>query len=160
MGGVEDHGRSGLARHDRQRPHVDDERIVAEARPPLGDEHVAGAGVVELRDDVLHVPGREELPLLDIDRPPGARRRDQKVGLAAEEGGDLQRVDRLGDPGALGALVHVGDHRQADRLADFGEDRQRRLEPQPARARAGGAVRLVERRLVDEPDPEPRRDLL
>ena len=37
---------------------------------------------------------------------------------------------------ALVALVHVGDHRQAERLADFGEDRQRRLEAEPARARS------------------------
>ena len=84
----------------------------------------------------------------------------EEVGLAAEEGGDLQRVDGLGDRRALRALVHVGDHRQAEAVADFGEHRQRRLEPEAARARARGAVRLVERGLVDEPDLPPRRDLL
>ena len=152
MGGVENHRRAGLAGHDRQRAHVGDEGVVAEADAPLGDEHVGRTGRVELRDHVLHVPGRKKLPLLDVDRSARARRGNQQVGLAAKESGDLQRVDGLGDRSALGALVHVGDHRQAEAFADVGEHRQRRREPQPPRARARGAVRLVEGRLVDEPD--------
>ena len=104
---------------------------------------------------MLHVPGREKLALLDVDRAPGARRGDQQIGLAAEEGGDLQHVDRLRRDRALRALVHVGEHRQAERLADFGEDRQRRLQPDAARAGARGAVGLVERGLEDEADLAP-----
>ena len=133
VGRVENDRRAGLARHDRQRPHVVDEGVVAEARAALGQQHVARAGGVELGDDVLHVPRREELALLDIDRPAGAGGGDEKIGLAAQEGGDLQSVDGLGDGGALAALVDVGDDRQAELLADLGEDRQRRLEPDAAR---------------------------
>ena len=56
--------------------------------------------------------------------------------------------------------MHVGEHGDVQRLADLGEDRQRGGEPDAARARSAGAVRLVERGLVDEADPELRRDLL
>ena len=107
--------------------------------------------------DVLHVPGRQKLPLLDVDGAPGLGRGDQKIGLAAEEGRNLQHIDRLGHGRALLRQVHVGQHRAAAALAHLGEDRQAVLEPEPARAFERGAVRLVERGLVDEPDAEPRR---
>ncbi len=109
---------------------------------------------------MLHVPGREKLPLLDIDRAAGARRGDEQIGLAAEKGGDLQDVDSLRGHRALRAFVDVGQHGQARGLADFGEDRQRRFEPDAPRAAAGGAVGLVERGLEDETDVASRGDLL
>ena len=58
-------------------------------------------------------------------------------------------------------LVHVGECRQAQAFADLGEHRQRRREAHARpRAAVGGAVRLVEGGLVDEPDSEPPGDLL
>ena len=145
---------------DRQRSHVGDQRVVAEAGAALGDQHIASARLGQLGDDVLHVPRREKLPLLDVHRPPRARGGDQQVGLAAEERRNLQHVDRLRGGGALLALVHVGQHRQAEALADFGEDRQRRREPDPALRPAAGPVGLVERGLEHEADVAPLRDLL
>ena len=62
----------------------------------------------------------------------------------------MQDVDRLGDARALLGFVYVGDDRQAHLLADLGEDRQRRVEAFAARALQAGAVRLVERGLVDQ----------
>jgi hypothetical protein len=56
--------------------------------------------------------------------------------------------------------VHVGEHRHAERRAQLGEDRQRLVEPDAARAFGAGAVGLVERGLVDEADAKPRGDLL
>ncbi len=56
--------------------------------------------------------------------------------------------------------MDVGDRRQAESLSDLGEDRKRGLEPHAASAARRRAVGLVEGRLVDEPDPEPARDLL
>ena len=41
MGGVENHRRAGRARQDRQRPHIGNERVVAEGRAALGHQHVA-----------------------------------------------------------------------------------------------------------------------
>ena len=89
--------------------------------------------------------GARNCPFLTLTARPVRAAAIEKIGLAAEEGGNLQRVDRLGHARALGALVNVGDDRQAERLADFGEDRQRRLEPESACGDARGAVRLVER---------------
>ena len=61
---------------------------------------------------------------------------------------------------ALLRLMHVGERREAELFADIGEDRQRRVKPEPARAGSAGAVRLVEAGLVDEADAEPAGDLL
>ena len=99
-----------------------------------------------------HVPGREELALLDIDRAPGLRGGDQQVGLAAEKGGNLEHVHRLGDRRALVLAVHVGEHRATVGGAQFGEHRQGGIHPDAARGAQARAVRLVERRLVDQPD--------
>ena len=113
----------------------------------------------DLRGDVLHVPGRQELALLDVDRAAGLRRGDQQVGLPAQEGRDLQHVDRLGDRRALLGRVHVGQHRHAEALAHLGEDRQALLHAEAARGVGAGAVRLVEAGLVDEADAELAREL-
>ena len=70
-------------RHLRQRPHVDDERVVAEARAAFGDQHVWISRTGNFRDDVLHVPRREKLTLLDLDDPARRGGGDQQIGLPA-----------------------------------------------------------------------------
>ena len=113
---------------------------------------VAGAG--ELGDHVRHVPRREELALLHVDGAAGLRRPRPEIGLAAEERRDLQHVDRLRDARALRRPRARRSAPAAPALADLRKDRQRRVEPDAARALRAGAVRLVERGLVDEADPE------
>ena len=108
---VEDHRRSRLG-EDRQRAHVGDERVVAEGHAALGDEHLRVAGADDLGDDMNHVPGGEELALLHVDDLAGPRRGDEEIGLAAEEGRDLQHIDGFSDCGALLCLMHVGEHGQ------------------------------------------------
>jgi hypothetical protein len=78
---------------------------------------------------------------------------------AAKEGRDLQHVDHIGDGSAMFRRMHVGQHRQTQRLLDLGKDRQGGLQADAARAGARGAVRLVEGALVDQPDAELFRDL-
>ena len=94
-----------------------------------------------LADDVRHVPRRQELALLDVDDLAGRRRRQQQIGLPAQERRDLQHVDRLRGLGALRGLVHVGQHGQTERGADLGKDRQRLRQADAARGRA--LVRLA-----------------
>ena len=159
MGGVKNHRRAGL-RQNRQRAHVGHQRIVAERDAALGDEHVARARVGEFRHDILHVPRRKELPLLDIHRPPRSRGGDEEVGLAAKEGRDLQHVDGLRGERALRDLVHVGQHGQAEAVPDFGEHGKRGFEPKSPRGPARSAVGLVERSLEHEADLAARGDLL
>ena len=104
--------------------------------------------------------GARNWPFLDVDHLAGLRGGDEEIGLPAKERRDLQDVDDLGDLGALLALVNVGEDGDAQPLAEIGEDRQRLVETEAALARETGAVGLVERRLVDEADPEARRHLL
>ena len=104
--------------------------------------------------------GARNWPFLTLTALPVLRGGDQQIGLPAQEGRDLQHVDGWRDARALRGLVHVGEHRHFQRVADFGEDRERRVEPDAARGFGRGAVGLVERGLVDEADADPRRDLL
>ena len=107
-----------------------------------------------------HVPGREELALLDVDGLAGFGGGNQQIGLPAKEGRDLQHIDRWRDARALRCVVHVGEHRNFQRVADLGEDGQRRVEADAARTLGRGAVGLVEGGLVDEADADARRDFL
>ncbi len=154
MGGIEDHRRARLG-EDGQRAHVGDERVVAEGDAALGQEHVGIAGADELRHHILHVPGGEELPLLDVDGLARARRRQKQIGLAAEKGRDLQAVHGGRDLGALRRLMHVGDDGEPHALTDLGEDGERLFHAEPARTLRARAVRFVERGFVDEAEPEP-----
>ena len=70
--------------------------------------------------------GARNCPFFTFTTRPVLRGGDEQVGLPAEERRNLQHVDDLGDLGALLRLVHVGQHRQPELLADVGEDRQRR----------------------------------
>ena len=149
MGRVEDHRAAGLG-HDRQRAHVGDERVVAEARAALGEETFVAA-LDDLGDDVLHVPRRQELALLDVDRAAGSaaaisrsvcRLRNAGICRTSTTGGDC-RTGR----------AHARRSGSARRVPCGGRRRSRA----PCRGRAAlaldaGAVGLVERGLVDEAD--------
>ena len=104
--------------------------------------------------------GARNWPFLTLTGLPVRGRRDQEIGLAAEKGRDLQQIDGLGDGGAVLGRMHVGGDGKAGALSDLGEDGKRLFEPEPAGARGAGAVRLVERALVDEAELEPASDLL
>ena len=158
VGGVKHH-RSTETGHDRQRAHVGDQRVVAEADTAFAGHDIGIAGVSDLAEHILHVPGREELALLHIDRLAGLGGCDQKIGLAAQEGRDLDHVHRLGGQRGLLGGVDIGQHRQAGGVADLLEDRQRGFQTHPARALVRGAVRLVVGGLVDQSDIEPVGDL-
>ena len=92
------------------------------------------------------------MPLLDVDRPAGPRRRLQEVGLARQEGRDLEQVDHLGDRPGLDRLMDVGGHGQAGLGLDALERPHPLLEARPAEARRGCPVGLVERGLEDQGD--------
>ena len=81
--------------HHREAPHVDHEVVVAEGRAALGRQS-ADCRHRDLPHRVAHVARREELALLDVHHPAGARRRDKQVGLPAEERRDLQDVHHAG----------------------------------------------------------------
>ena len=108
---------------------------------------------------MLHVPGGEELALLDVDCGAGLAGGDQEVGLAAEEGGDLQDIDCLGGWAAVFAFVNVGQDGDAVFLANVSEDLQASDHADAAWGGAAGAVGLVVARLEDQGDVQAGRDL-
>ena len=96
MGGVVDHPDTWLS-HEQQRPEVDHEVAVPERRAALTEQDIGATAGSELFGDRRCVPRVEELSLLHHDGKAGGRRRQQEIGLATQEGGDLQVVDNLGD---------------------------------------------------------------
>ncbi len=89
-----------------------------------------------------HDVGRgHHLALLDVQRQAGAGGGQQQVGLAAEEGGDLDDGEDLGGLGGLPGLVDVGEDGDAEVGLDAGQDGQPLFQP-------GAARRLKEERLA------------
>ena len=98
---IVDHRVAERAQH-RERAHVDDQVVVAEAEAALGDEHLRVARFDDLRNRVLHVGRREELPLLDVDHPAGLAPRPRAGRSAATgtpESAARRRLRRPAPPG-------------------------------------------------------------
>src|SRR4029077_5545437 len=85
---------------------------------------------------------------------------NQQIGLAAEKRRNLQNIDHLRDHRALAWLLPLRGKGNAKLLAQIGKDRERLVETKAARARCTGAVRFVERSLIDKTKPELAGDLL
>ena len=153
VGDVEHHG-DAQGPELGERPEVNDQVVIAEADPALGDEHPPVAGPRDLGDGVAHVRGGEELALLEVYGAAGAGGGGDQVGLAREERGDLEDVRHLRRRVHLRRLVDVGQDRHPVRLLHRPQHPQARLEAGAAERADGGAVGLVERRLEDVGDAE------
>ena len=70
MRGVHDDRIARLGQ-DRQAAHVGHQRVVAKGGAAFGQEDAAVSRTGDLGGDILHVPGRQELALLDIDHRAG-----------------------------------------------------------------------------------------
>ena len=99
--------------------------------------------------DVAHVSRREELSFLDVDDAAGPCRRDQQIGLPAEERRDLQHVGDFGGRRRLRRLVDVGQDGHADLLAHPPQDAEPFGQPRAAKRADRRAVGLVERGFED-----------
>ena len=111
------------------------------------------AGGVNFFDGVAHFPGSHELALLDVDGFAGLAGSQKQVGLAAEEGGDLENIDGVSGLRRLIGFMDVGGDRDGKLFADGGEDLEAlvNIPPSPeATMGAGGrAIGLVEGGLED-----------
>ena len=105
MGNVEDDGQAaaGLL-HDAEAEHIDDEVVVAEVGAAFAEDDLIVARFLEFFDDVFHLRGAEELGFFDVDDVAGFCHGDDEVGLAGEEGGQLDDVADFGDGGAIGRV--------------------------------------------------------
>src|SRR5438445_668986 len=127
--------------------------------PTLGQQDGLVALREDLVDDVLHVSRGDELALLDVDGLAGGRRRQEQIGLAAQERGDLEHVQHVGGGIDLRDLMDVREHRHAQRVAHLLQDSQSFDEAGPAVAVDRRAVGLVVRRFVDVGHPAVGSDL-
>ncbi len=155
---VEDH-RVPEAAHHVEGAQVADEIVVAEARAALRHHHLVIAAGGGLGDHVLHLPRREELPLLDVDRLAGGHDGADEIGLPAEKRRRLQHVHHRGHSRRLRGLVHVGEHRNADLTSHLGENGETVVEARAAEAIARRSVGFVERRLEDESHAQAARQV-
>src|SRR6516164_7640933 len=158
MGRVENHGRE-LA-HDGERAHIHDQIVVSKAGAALGDEDAVVARLAAFLHSVFHVPRRDELAFLDVDHAFAERGRDDQVGLAPEEGGDLEDVRDLRDFGDVRGFVDVGQHWHLDRVFYFFQDAQAFFQSWAAKALERSTVGFVVGRLKDKRQVQRAGDTL
>ena len=91
---------------------------------------------------------------LDVDHRAGLGHGDYEVGLARQEGRQLDDVAHLGDHGSLLRLVDVGYDRHAEGLLDVLEDPHAFFKARAAIGGHGRTVGLVEAGLEDIRDTQ------
>ena len=118
---------------NRKGAHVDDKVIVAEACAAFGEDDFAVTGGSDFFGDVAHVPGGKELRFFYVDDATGFGGGKEEIGLAREEGRDLQDIRNFGRGSGLGSVVDVGEDGEMQIGFDFSEDAQAVVESRAAK---------------------------
>ena len=158
MCAVKDDGRETT--HDGERAEVDDECVVAEARSALGEEDAIVSGGANLLDWMRHVPRRDELTLLDVDRSTGFAGSNEKVCLAAKEGWNLEDIDSFRNGFAVRRFVHIGENGKTGFARETAKNARAFDKPWTAETMDAGAIGLVVAGLEDEGNMEIGSDAL
>ena len=146
MGNVENqrHARAVFL-HNAETEHVYHQVVVAEIRAAFAQNQFVVTGFFEFFHDVLHLRRAEELGLFNVDDTAGCRHRRHQIGLACQEGGQLQDVAYFRHRRALVGFVHVGNHRHAEFAFDGGKNLHAFIQSDTPVGVYGRAVGLVER---------------
>jgi hypothetical protein len=112
------------------------------------------AGFTAFLHRVPHVPGRNELSFLDVDRAAAQRSRHHEVGLAAQKRWNLQNIDCFRDTGDVRYFVNISEHRNLDFIFDLFQDAQAFLDARPAKAADRRAVGFVVTGFEDKRETE------
>jgi hypothetical protein len=107
---------------------------------------------------VLHVPGRQKLPLLHVDSAPSRRRRQQQIGLPAEKGRNLQYIDDFCHDLSLIAFMNIREHRHTHFVLDALQNFHPHVQLLTAKGGNGSTVRLIKGRLKDKGHVEALAD--
>ena len=83
---------------------------------------------------------------------------DQQLGLSAQEGGNLQHIDKFGCDVGLHGLVDVGHHGNLEGVAHLAQDAQRFLVTDAGKRVDAGAVGLAVTALEYVGDTQRLRD--
>ncbi len=103
--------------------------------------------------------GARNCPFFTFTGFPVRRAGEQEVGLAAEKGGDLKKVDRLRNRRRLMRLVHVRGYRNVETLPYLPQDGASPLETGAPKRLDRAAVGLVERSFEDVRNAELTGDV-
>src|SRR5215472_7679614 len=133
----------GELAHDRQRPHIDHQIVVAETGSPLSQENPRIACIAALLNRMTHIPRRNKLPLLDVHRAPAQCGRDHQIRLPAEKGWDLDDVCHFRYLTYVPGFMHIGQDRKMNFVFHLLEDPQSFLQPWTTKAAYRGPIRLV-----------------
>ncbi len=113
---------------------------------------------------MAHVPWRDELALLHVDRAPGICGGHQQIGLAAEERRNLQhdlyRSKGIAHSRALFGGMDVRQDRQSIGFTDSPQNAAALCKPRPTKAVDRGAIGLVVAGFEDVRHAEVRGDAL
>lgn len=121
MGGVENNGVAG-GFHNLQAAHVNDKIVIAKAAAAFTQADAVIARAAGLGQHMAHLPGRKELPLLDIHRLVRSGSGQQQIGLAAEECRDLQHVHCFGHGYGLFRQMDIRDDGDVITFPHFRQD--------------------------------------
>ena len=118
VGHVENHWAT-VALHLGNAAVVDNEILIAESGAALGDGDRGIACISDLLYCETHRLRREELIFLDVDHTTGACGSYEKVGLSAEECGDLEDICIFSRYGSFFGCVNICNDRDRKSLANL-----------------------------------------
>ena len=124
--------------------------VVAEATAPFGEPSLSRAAIEGFLHRIAHVAAREELGFLDVDRLSRLGRCEQQVGLAAEEGRNLDNIAYLPHRLCLPTLMNVGGDTQSILVLHVAQHLQSLVDARATERMDGGTVGFVERSLEDD----------
>ena len=107
--------------HNSQTAHIGYQCVVAEACTALGKHNVMIACFLNLFDNIFHVPRCQELAFFYINSLAGFGSCINQIGLAAQEGRDLQNIYNLSSLISLPGLVDIGYYRNAQILFNLSQ---------------------------------------
>src|ERR1700674_2598555 len=90
-----------------------------------------------------HIPWRDKLSLLNIDRAATERHRHYEIGLTAEKCRNLQYIHGLRDLRHVGHFVNISEYGDLQFVFDFSEDAQTFFDTGPAKAANRGSILFV-----------------
>jgi Nitroreductase family len=130
--------------------HICHKVVVTESGTAFGEKERTAASTLQFCSNVFHIPGCKKLALFNIDHSPTCSGCENEVGLATQEGGDLEEVDVLrGDLDFLWGM-NIGCDGHAGLAADLGEQFATVTDVCATKGTYRGAVCLVVGSLEDK----------
>jgi hypothetical protein len=143
-----EHNRRKLMHH-RQRPVIDNQRVVPKTSSPLRKKHPLIPRRANLINRMVHIPRRNKLALFYVHSTPGLARRNKQIRLPAKESRYLQYIDMLRRYLAVPRLMNIRKNRKPSIFRKTPKNSRTFHKPRPTKALHAGTVSLVVASLED-----------